>query len=60
VIVALLATRSIEGLLFQVKTFDPATLGLVALVMSAVGVLAAWVPAVRASKIDPAVAIRRE
>lgn len=57
---AVLASRFIRGLLFGVAPHDPLTLGGVALMMAAVGVAACWLPALRAAKIDPAVAIRRQ
>ena len=57
---ALVATRFIRGLLFAVSPNDPLTLAGVILMMAAVGVAACWLPAVRAAKIDPAVAIRRQ
>jgi len=39
---------------------DPATLVGVAVLMVAVGIAACWLPALRAARIDPAVAIRRQ
>jgi predicted permease len=57
---SLLASRMIRGLLFGVVPYDPVTLTGVALVMAAIGVGACWLPALRASRIDPAVAIRRQ
>ena len=58
VIGSLLATRLIQGLLFGVTPNDPLTLAAVALAMVAIGVAACWVPARRAAKVDPAVAMR--
>lgn len=58
VIGALFATRVIRGLLFGVAPHDPMTLGVVALVMLAVGIGACWLPARRAARVDPAVAMR--
>lgn len=55
---ALAATRLIRGLLFGVAPHDPGTLIGVALVMAAVGLGACWLPALRAARIDPVVAIR--
>ena len=55
---SLLATRMIQGLLFGVAPHDPVTMVGVAAAMTAIGIAACWVPAVRASKIDPAVTIR--
>lgn len=58
VIGALFATRLMRGLLFGVAPNDPITLVLVAVMMMAVGVGACWLPARRAARIDPAVAMR--
>jgi predicted permease len=57
---ALLASRLMQGLLFGVPPHDPVTLGAVAVVMMAVGVAACWLPAARAARVDPAVALRAE
>ena len=59
VIGAVAGTRLMQGLLFGVEPNDPITLLGVAAVMAAVGVAACWLPALRAARIDPAVAIRR-
>ena len=53
------AGRLIQGLLFAVEPSDPATLGLVVLCVLGLGVVASIVPAVRASRLDPAKALRR-
>lgn len=57
---ALFATRLLQGLLYGVAPNDPVTLSGVGLLMIAVGLAACWLPALRASRIDPAVAIRRQ
>jgi predicted permease len=57
---ALIGTRLIRGLLFGVAPNDPITLVGVALMMVVVGIAACWLPALRAARIDPAVAIRRQ
>jgi predicted permease len=57
---ALLATRVLSGLLFGVGPNDPLTLGGVALILGAVGAAACWLPAMRAARVDPAVALRAE
>lgn len=57
---ALFATRLIRGLLFGVTPHDPLTLAGVAALMAAVGIGACWLPALRAARIDPAVAIRSQ
>ncbi|HET7451563.1 MAG TPA: ADOP family duplicated permease, partial [Thermoanaerobaculia bacterium] len=57
---ALLATRLMESLLFGVGARDPATLGAVIAVLTAVAAVASWIPARSATKVDPAVALRVE
>ena len=52
------ASGFIRGLLFGVAPHDPVTLGGVAAVMAGIGLLACWIPALRASRIDPMLAIR--
>jgi putative ABC transport system permease protein len=51
-------TRYLRGLLFGVTPLDPATFVVVALMFIAVATLAAFVPARRATKVDPLVALR--
>ncbi len=55
---ALALARFIEGLLFGVASRDPLTLVLVATTMTTVGLAACWLPAARASRIDPSDALR--
>ena len=52
--------RLMQNLLFGVAPHDPTTLTAVAIVMALVGVAACWLPALRAARIDPAIAIRRQ
>jgi ABC-type antimicrobial peptide transport system permease subunit len=54
------ATRALGGLLFGVEAFDPMTYLVVSLLMVLVGLLASWVPARRASRVDPMEALRAE
>ena len=58
VVGAIFTARLIRGLLFGVAPHDPVTLAGVALLMTAIGLAACWLPALRAARIDPAVAIR--
>jgi len=53
-----LATRAIRGLLFDVGSADPVTYAGVLAVLAGVAVLAGYVPARRATRIDPAIALR--
>ncbi len=55
---ALLVGRVIDGLLFRVDAGDPLTLGLVVAFLAAVGLLASYVPAWRAARVDPAATLR--
>jgi predicted permease len=55
---SLWAARLVEALLFQLEPRDPMTFGGAAAVLVAVGVLAAWLPAHRASRLDPVTALR--
>ena len=54
----LMAARFLEALLFEVRPSDPGRLVLAVTVLSGVGVLAAFVPARRATRIDPVAALR--
>jgi len=53
------ATQLMRGLLFGVAPNDPVTLMGVAALMTTVGIAACWLPARRAARVDPAVAMRR-
>jgi putative ABC transport system permease protein len=48
----------LSTLLFEVKPFDPATIAIVSLLVLATGVAAPYIPARRASAVDPLAVIR--
>ncbi len=56
----LAATRWVESLLFGLKPRDPLTIGLAVLLLLAVAAVAGYLPARRAARVDPLVALRRE
>ncbi|MEO7962830.1 MAG: FtsX-like permease family protein, partial [Gemmatimonadaceae bacterium] len=56
---ALVMSRLIQSLLFGVAPYDPITLVGVGTMMLAIGLAACWVPAARAARIEPIVAMRR-
>jgi predicted permease len=58
VLAALFAARAIRGLLFGVEPYDAVTFSTVALLMATIGLAACWIPALRASRIDPATTMR--
>ncbi len=60
VVGAFFAARVIRGLLFGVAPHDPITMITVTLMMAAIGLAACWLPALRASRIDPAITMRSQ
>jgi predicted permease len=59
-VIALAASRAVEGMLFATSPRDAATFVLVPSILTLVAILACWLPAMRATRIDPAVALRDE
>ena len=54
----LAATRVLKGLLFGIEPTDPPTFAIVALLVAAVAIVACVVPARRAARVDPIIALR--
>jgi predicted permease len=52
--------RMLSGLLFEVKPTDPLTFATIPVLLIGVTILASWLPAHRASRLDPMVALRAE
>jgi ABC-type antimicrobial peptide transport system permease subunit len=57
---ALALARVTIHLIYGVQTWDPSILGLVGLLLCVISLFSAYVPAARASHIDPAAALRPE
>jgi ABC-type lipoprotein release transport system permease subunit len=59
-VAALVLTRFMKTLVFEVQANDPATLAGVAVLITAVATAASLVPALRATRVDPIVALKDE
>jgi ABC-type antimicrobial peptide transport system permease subunit len=57
---ALAVSRVLQNLVYDVTTTDPLTFAAMAALLAGTGAVACWLPAQRASGIDPAAAIRSE
>ena len=58
--VYLLASRLLNSLVYGITPTDPSTIVLVLLLLGSVALVAAWIPARRAARLDPAIALRNE
>jgi putative ABC transport system permease protein len=57
---AFATTRLLTSMLFEVKPADPTTYAAVAVLLAGVALAASYIPAHRASKVDPLIALRQE
>jgi predicted permease len=57
---ALALTRVLKSLLFNVSALDPDALSVACVLITLIGMLAAWIPARRATQVDPIVELRQE
>lgn len=57
---SLLAGKLLASMLYKVSGYDPLVLASAAAVLIVVSTLACWLPALRASRVDPIIALRQE
>jgi putative ABC transport system permease protein len=56
-VLAFLSTRTLSALLYSVGAFDPSTFIFVTIALAAVALLASYIPALRATRADPMIAL---
>ncbi|MFI5230124.1 MAG: FtsX-like permease family protein, partial [Gemmatimonadales bacterium] len=59
-VVSLASARVLGALLFELSPTDPPTFALVAALLAVIGVMACWIPARRAARVDPAISLKTE
>jgi ABC-type antimicrobial peptide transport system permease subunit len=59
-IVSLALTRVLASQLYGISSTDPLTFTLISLVLMLVAIIACYIPALRATKVDPMIAVRYE
>jgi ABC-type antimicrobial peptide transport system permease subunit len=57
---AIAFTRLLKGLLFGISASDPLTFAVIAALLVGVALLACWIPARRATRVDPLEALRQD
>jgi putative ABC transport system permease protein len=57
---AIVVTRFLSGLLYEVRPTDPLVLGAVSLLLTGVALLGCYIPARRATRVDPLVVLKYE
>jgi putative ABC transport system permease protein len=57
---AFMATRLLSSMLYGVAAWDPITFASIGTLIAAVAFLACWLPARRAARVDPVIALRAE
>jgi putative ABC transport system permease protein len=55
---SLILMRFMQSMLYEISTFDPLTFTTVALLLLGVALIASYLPALRATRVDPIVALR--